>query len=415
MRQLTRQQLVKKCIDFYSSSRDANGLPVGYFIVQGATLEQIKALVIEAVKQDEIEVVFSETDENPHIRRIPKQLKKPFKDLINHCNLSSACIYPSERIISEKINLEKYKNAPYTLRFWQGKAQLEYIFFDLKILMPYHSDPRYDLQLRSLGGGLYGHDGKLPEDEKVNIDSMAVSYSESGERVLGAMLRYLSNLSSKHQRIWFEQERKDKCRVNEISFEASYFGKWPSAMSVYDALIEEINIISQICVKAFKKTMFKNDFSDSNSKPDYYHVLLISTEREYRNFARALDLIMSENIDIRFFDLFPRIVKQIEDEKLGSIGALKLWIKTYYKPKEGEIDLAVSEVANGFDLVRKERSISAHGEKDNVFDIVYTTKQKELIIEAYQSVRSLRLLLKNLPQSELINIPEWLDEKIVNP
>lgn len=406
----TISKLAERVLVYYLSSMDANGLSVQTLINEGYKLDTIKLIVVEAVNKGYLEVVFSETDTNAHIRRIPNKLKKPFEVLIKSCKIENACLYPSEKLLSNKADFSKFKDSPYTLDIWEGKAQLEYVFFDLKVLLPYHNDPRYALNIGSLGGSLFIADDKILGRDSLYIEHMDVSYSKRGERVLGVMLRYLCDLSPSHQRIWSEHEIKGKCKVNELSFNAAYFGSLPNALSIYDALLEEIKVINQICLATFKIEMFKSDFI--GKKPDYYHILLISTEREYRNFASGIDEILSENLNMDFFKSFPEIVGEIGKSQLGTIGSLKLWLDTFWKSSKSNIK---TDVIDGINLARKERSIGSHGGYTNKYDVLYIQKQKDLMHDVYSSVRNIRLILQNLPAGRKVEIPDRLNGKIINP
>jgi len=50
-----------------------------------------------------------------------------------------------------------------------------------------------------------------------------------------------------------------------------------------------------------------------------------------------------------------------------------------------------------FKKIRKMRQKPAHAIQDDIFDMQYFHKQRELIIEAYESMRILRVLLTDHP------------------
>jgi len=58
------------------------------------------------------------------------------------------------------------------------------------------------------------------------------------------------------------------------------------------------------------------------------------------------------------------------------------------------------------------RQRPAHAVDEDRFDQKYFKEQRELIIEAYSAVRTLRLMFANHPdvESAKIKIPDWLQE-----
>jgi hypothetical protein len=404
-----KNDLVRSVVDFYSKSRDANGIPVRNLLATGISLEELTEVVKETVSAGLIEVVFEEVEQNPHVRRLPKKFKKPTIELLEKISIKSACLYPEEKVIKEQIDLSEYENSPYLLELWLGASQLEYRFFNLDILKKYQDDPRYAFRFGSRGGDIVAVDENMPEDEQIIVENMAVSYTENGERVLGVMLRYLCNLTPKYQRIWKENERQGECYVNPDSLMASYFGEFPKSMTMYEALLHEVEVINKITESEFGKKLFKNTFTDK--KPVCFNILLIPTEREYRRFASSLDAILSENLNMDFFKSFEEIVPEIEEKELKTIGSLRLWLKTYWE-SEGDIS---DDIVKPFNVVRKERSAGAHPGLEDRYDQVYCQKQKELLFKAYSGIRVLRLLLQNLKAATDVTVPEYLNNNIVNP
>jgi hypothetical protein len=63
----------------------------------------------------------------------------------------------------------------------------------------------------------------------------------------------------------------------------------------------------------------------------------------------------------------------------------------------------------GFRAVRKLRQKPAHAVNENVFDLSYFKEQRRLMIETYDSLRTLRLVLANHPMIKR-NPPEILPQ-----
>ena len=82
---------------------------------------------------------------------------------------------------------------------------------------------------------------------------------------------------------------------------------------------------------------------------------------------------------------------------------------TYYKTADWEYwDKTIESLKK----IRKMRQKPAHSLNKNEFDQKYIKEQREIIMRAYEGVRTLRLMLQNhrLVQAADIEIPEWLDK-----
>ena len=63
-----------------------------------------------------------------------------------------------------------------------------------------------------------------------------------------------------------------------------------------------------------------------------------------------------------------------------------------------------------FKNIRKLRQSPAHAIKEDVFDQKYFKDQRQLIIEAYDAMHTLRLIFQIHPNAKDYIIPEWLSE-----
>ncbi len=50
----------------------------------------------------------------------------------------------------------------------------------------------------------------------------------------------------------------------------------------------------------------------------------------------------------------------------------------------------------------------AHKVEEDNFEQEYFKKQRELMVEAYSAIRTLRLILANYPRTKSYKVPEWL-------
>lgn len=405
---LNADKIVRSVLDFYNASRDANGLPVRYFVESGTPLARLVGLIKTLVEGERIEVVFAETDDNPHIRRIPQSMRKPFQDLLPQCDITNACLYPGKM---EKSNIDpsNFEGGPFTKRLWLGDSSLELEFFSLDVLERYRNDPRYIFEMHSVGGSIYTSEPFFDDpnftDQHAFIQTFGIGYDSQDHHVLCVPLCDLTKLSASHQVIWERYRISKSCRLNDISFQAWIFGGWPDKYPIYDALLEEMRIINKQCKAGLGRCLFKDEFS---STPNGYGVLLRPTEKEFLNFADVLDKMLSENIDPNFF------VSPVRQPPVGTIGLLKEWLLTTLTVTANEHP-AIG-IARSFNKVRKARSKRSHQLVQDVFDYQYQERQRELIMTAYGGIRTLRLVFQNLPGAENVSVPKELkDGRIVIP
>ena len=140
-------------------------------------------------------------------------------------------------------------------------------------------------------------------------------------------------------------------------------------------------------------------------------MLLRPTEREYLNFARALDLMLSENIDP---DSFPggrprmrseRNDGRMTEKRIGSIQLLEDWLRQSFRFEEG---YSVNDVCKALRTVRSDRSRASHRNIEDLYGPEFEQKQRDLMMDAYASVRTLRMILSNYAGANSVRIPKWI-------
>jgi hypothetical protein len=61
-----------------------------------------------------------------------------------------------------------------------------------------------------------------------------------------------------------------------------------------------------------------------------------------------------------------------------------------------------------FKKIRRQRGPLAHEVLNDEWDDAYFLKQRELMMEVYGAIRTLRLILANRPSSKTVEVPDWL-------
>lgn len=123
---------------------------------------------------------------------------------------------------------------------------------------------------------------------------------------------------------------------------------------------------------------------------------------------------MSENINKDFFQ--NDVPKEIENEqkdgrvKIQNKGTLLIlddWLRKFFRTDDG---IPWDNANKTFRKIRKLRQKPAHSINENIFDQRFFKEQRELIIEAYTSIRTLRMMIENHPKvrNSKNEVPEWL-------
>ena len=143
--------------------------------------------------------------------------------------------------------------------------------------------------------------------------------------------------------------------------------------------------------------------------------LLRPTTSAFNEFVLALDKLMSENLNSTFFpDTIARHTERerpdskIEVQQRGSLALLKDWLTTHIRTPDPK---PLQEAVATFRRVRKLRQKPAHALDGNNYDEALFEEQRLLFVDAYNAVRTLRLILQNHPKARpLVN---EMDERVV--
>lgn len=103
---------------------------------------------------------------------------------------------------------------------------------------------------------------------------------------------------------------------------------------------------------------------------------------------------MSDNLNKEFFqgDIGLEEEEQRPDGKIvvsqvGTIRLLERWIKKYFQPREPD---SIEKMLATFRHVRQSRQKPAHSVDEDKFDQKYFREQRQLVVDAYDAVRTLR-------------------------
>jgi hypothetical protein len=262
----------------------------------------------------------------------------------------------------------------------------------------------------------------MTEADKVMLETFGLGTSVKGHRVIVSFARYLSSLSSRHQQYWETYRVRGKCKMERNYGVRGIWGRWTDGVSVYDALLEEILHINQMCQLIGLPNLFRRDYSretrgDGESspldEPKGFGLLMVPTKKHFLEFAQTLDKIISENLNAHFFaaqhlELEEKTTKENGEVVVVQKGTLRLleeWLTKYIRI-EGENGPAI--IIAPLKEVRKLRQSPAHKFVDDEFSIKYQGKKQELIAEVYRSVSNIRMFFQTHPKAKGYEFPEHL-------
>jgi hypothetical protein len=414
---MNADDLARIVADHYRRSDDFRGIPLSELLKYGNanTLSDLRDLV----QKGALEIVSSEWDPNPHIKRLPAAPKETQLTTIQHPDQQLACVYPSASFLASLSEGFDDDGCPFTMRLRKGDPQLQPVFFEPSVLERYHSDPRYEFTVSNFGGNIaisgdYYESEEMPDRDKVIVESFGYGRTEHEEPVVVVFLRYLSRLTSEHQKHWHGHQTFGNCRINSDYRRASVLGDWCEGLSIYEAFLEEFFHINEICGLMGRPPLFRDTFR--GKRPRGFGPLLRPTRRNCENFIHLLDKMLSENIDRKFFvgvglrleELIDRGSDRVESRPKGSVRLLTEWLKkSVHFSDPTLIDYALGPMK----WIRKLRRNPAHKIEDDRFDVRYYRLQERILIRGYRALQCLRLILSSHPTAKDYRVSDALDQE----
>jgi len=404
---MTKEELLSKIAGRYFSSRDFNGLPL-------RGIGRDRDLLIELVRDGSVSVVFGDIHPNPHIRALADEPIESQLEKLQTDSLVYACAYPTPEHLRSVVDPSQYVGRPYGLELALGSPQLEHRAFDLHVLEHYRNDPRYSYDCDDIWGsisGASGEDGLRVSDSAFMRFGFAYGGNDSG-RYVAAFVWDLFKLSPEQQQHWRNREVSKKTFLHPDYYRSQVLGDWPERISIYDAFIEEIQVINAIAKRVGRAPLFRRDYE--NARPKTFASLLRPTLREFSDFVRLLDQMLSDNINLDFFGSdvsrereVDRADGRVEVQRKGSLQILQEWLAKKFRPSDPK---PVEEMHATFREIRKLRNKPSHSATEDEFDAKISEQQRQLMLNAYSALRTLRLILANFPAAKGVDMSDELRE-----
>jgi len=413
-----KEIIQNKITEYYLKSQDFNGIPIWNLLSTiGKEWAEIKPLIQDLIKSDSIRIIDEKTDINPNIIRIRFEPLETQLEKANADKPGYMCLYPTKSILKKTVNPSDYNSEPYKLRLALGEPQLSYVSFDLSVLEFYRNDPRYRYENDDIQGRIYYDDEQLSESDKAFLVTYGFAYDEYFDRAVAVFLRYLADLTPEHQQIWKAKELPDNFKLHPDYYRNTIIGDWGERTPICQAFLNELFIINRMCEAMGRPPLFRNDYGEyGEGKPKKFHFLIRPTLEEFNSFVLLFDKMISDNINKNFFMnvIDYENEQEREDGKIivtqkGTLQLLDEWIHKFFRLADlSEWNEAIASLKK----VRKLRQQPAHEINEDVFDQKYFKDQRELILNAYNGVRTIRLIFANHPKVKVadIGIPDWLQE-----
>ena len=421
---ISKAQALDEITNFYLGSSDFNGIPATSLIRKlGSNWKQLKDIVKDLITEDKVGVIYSDTDVNTHIIRTgfePKEIQISKLGAVD----DHTCFYPHPSHLEMVVDKVAYKDSPYVLELALGAPQLSYRSFDLSVLEYYRNDPRYYYSNDDVNGHISIRDAagvdQMPESDQVLLQTFGFSYDESLNRAVAVFLRYLANLSPGHQQVWRTKELEGIYKLHPDYYRNTILGDWGERIPIFQAFLLEVWLINQMAAAMGHPPLFRSEYGEyGERKPRKFGFIVRPTLEEFNGFVLLLDKMISEDINKDFFK--NQVAYEIEvvrdDGKIvvqnkGTLQILDDWVRKYFRTSDWQ---PWDEAIKVFKKVRKLRQNPAHAVNEDEFDQKYFKEQRELIVQAYDSVRTIRLMFANHTTVKKANIEipdELLEGKI---
>ena len=257
----------------------------------------------------------------------------------------------------------------------------------------------------------------MRESDQVLVQTFGFSYDEQKNRSVAVFVRYLHDLSAEHQQMWRARQLPSPQRLHPEYYRSNILGEWSEHISLLEALCIEIWLINQMTRVIRKQPLFKMDFGrHAENRPKKLAFLIRPTLEEFNSAVLLLDKVLSDNISVRFFEGATPLESEnerpdgkIEVRRKGTIALLDEYLRSVYRTDDwSPWDAAITSLK----AVRKMRQHPAHAVKEDVFDPECARQFRDLCVEGYGALLTLRTCLQRHPavRRARIDVPRALED-----
>jgi hypothetical protein len=282
----------------------------------------------------------------------------------------------------------------------------------------YVADPRYDVRFDDYMGSMsvaneFFGDVQHPERDKVSLQSFGLGFDDQRNPYVIVYLRYLAGLSAEHQQYWNSYLGRGDVRMSEPYFRSSIQGEFGKNRSVRHAIVEEMRLIRALTEAIWGRSLFRAP--PEGGVPIGLTTFLRPTAENFNRFVMALDKLLSDSIDGKFFEgkvpletEIPRPDGKIVVQKKGTLTLLEEWLLQGIIWSDPAAFRKV--IIQPLREVRSLRQKPAHTFTPDTFSAEYHTKRKQLLWSVFNSLSNIRATFAKHPTAGNIPIPNWLDD-----
>jgi hypothetical protein len=198
-------------------------------------------------------------------------------------------------------------------------------------------------------------------------------------------------------------------------FKASYLGEFYEDHSAIAAIRLSVDSINDVCESAWGTKLFSRPIPD---EPHYnLSPFMRPTRVDYLSFAHELDKLISENINVRFFDgtvqgysITSHADGTQERKPKGTLSLLDEWLFSGEINWHGKIKEARKQILQPLRRIRRERQPAAHATIKNEYDLKYTALRREVLGDAAFALGNIALVLRTHPRVPQTKFPEWFEQ-----
>jgi hypothetical protein len=423
MNQIETEAILGHVTRYYLDSRDFNGISARE-LAEAMEIEwgDLKEALSTFIREEKICILYTDWDVNTHIKRVGHEAIYVQISKLDTGDLVHTFVYPLPRHLETVVDRSQYEDNPYTLCLALGEPQLSFRAFDLSILEHYRNDPRYYYRNDDIRGSISVRDifcesGEIAPRDRVFLQTFGFCYDQDFNRAVAVFLRYLAQLRPEQQQLWKTRELGGNYKLHPDYYRNAIEGGWGEKVPIFRAFTAELNTINKMAEAMGRSCFFKDDFVDN--RPKKFGFLVRPTLEEFNDFVLLLDKMISENINLDFFENeVPYETERLRNDgrvvvqRKSALTILNDWI---HRSFEIEDWTPIDEMIQTFKRIRRLRQRPAHAVDENVFDQRYFREQRQLIIAAYKAIKTVRVLFELHPMVHAgsIAIPPYLrDRKI---
>ena len=124
--------VMRKVTERHLTSGDFNGTPISHIDGNEA---QRRTITADLVTRGLISLNFGDRHPNPHVQALPPEPVEIQLDKLGKSpDFGQVCMYPTAAHLKSVVNVDEYRDRPFTARLALGEHLFVFVPFDLRVL-----------------------------------------------------------------------------------------------------------------------------------------------------------------------------------------------------------------------------------------------------------------------------------------